>query len=132
MLKKEKLNITFVTATRAEFGLLRNLISRCYDENLFNVNLIVSGTHLSEKHGFTINEIKQSGFKIDKEIDIKISSDNPFDITPSAIGLRGFIKAFDELSSDFIVVLVIDMKLFSCYCCLFSKCFQLPISMVEN
>ncbi len=131
MLKKEKLNITFLTATRAEFGLLRNLISRCYDENLFNVKLIVSGTHLSEKHGFTIKEIKKSGFKIDKEIDIKISSDNPFDIAnSSAIGLKGFIKAFDELSSDLIVVLGDRYEILSA---VIAACFaRIPIAHIHG
>lgn len=72
--------IAVVTATRAEYGLLspviRKLRERENDE--LRVDLIVTGTHLSEKYGMTIDEIKE---RIDYKIPISVKSDNELNIS---------------------------------------------------
>ena len=53
-----KKNICFVTTTRAEFGLLKPLIDIIKYSEKYNLTLIVSGTHLSEKFGNTYKNIE--------------------------------------------------------------------------
>ena len=77
--------IAIVTATRAEYGLLspaiRELRKRENDE--LRVDLIVTGTHLSEKYGMTIDEIKEElekqGVKIKKDSDLEDVVQNSID-----------------------------------------------------
>ena len=58
-----KKRIAVITATRAEYGSLCPLIRelRGYESSSFVVDLIVTGTHLSEKFGHTVDEIKKDG-----------------------------------------------------------------------
>ena len=66
-----KRKICVVTGTRAEYGLLRNLI-RLIDENdSMHLQLIVTVMHLSQKYGFTYKQIEKDGFSIEKKIEIK-------------------------------------------------------------
>ena len=62
--------IIVFTSTRAEYGLLKNLIFKLTENKNFNVKILVTGTHLSRKYGLTINEIYEDGFKniIDKVV----------------------------------------------------------------
>lgn len=62
--------ICVVTATRAEYGLLRRIINCIFLDDELELNLIVTGTHLSEDYGYTIEEIKKDGFPITEEIQI--------------------------------------------------------------
>jgi UDP-N-acetylglucosamine 2-epimerase len=50
-------NICVFTGTRAEYGLLSNLITLIDDDPKLNLTLIVSGTHLVKGFGETVTEI---------------------------------------------------------------------------
>ena len=56
-------NLIIFTSTRADYGLLRNLIEKLSSNKNFNVRLLVTGTHLSEKFGYTKKEIYSDGYK---------------------------------------------------------------------
>ena len=56
--------IAVVTATRAEYGILTPLIKAINDDDELELELIVTGTHLSEKHGNTIKFIRNDGFPL--------------------------------------------------------------------
>ena len=52
-----KKKICFVTGTRAEYGLLYNLIKKFYNDKEINTKIIVTGMHLSNEFGSTYKEI---------------------------------------------------------------------------
>ena len=64
MLKRK---ITVTTGTRADYGLLRQILHFIDSNKNLELYLLVTGMHLSKKHGQTINEIKNDGFKIYKK-----------------------------------------------------------------
>jgi len=98
--------ICFFTGTRAEYGILSPLIQRAHRDRSFNVQMLVSGTHLSSQHGYTCNEIKSSGLNIDATVDLKIKGDSPEDICQSmARGLNGFGLALKNLSPHLLIIL---------------------------
>jgi len=72
--------IAVVTATRAEYGLLSPVIKelRKREDEKFVTDLIVTGTHLSESYGMTVNDIDD---RIDHEIVIPVKSDSEADIS---------------------------------------------------
>tara|TARA_Y100000591_G_C21853552_1_gene713340 strand:+ start:1505 stop:2683 length:1179 start_codon:yes stop_codon:yes gene_type:complete len=104
MIKKRK--VCVVTGTRAEYGLLQPLISKINRDSELVLQLIVTGMHLSPEFGLTYKEIENDGFKIDKKIEMLMSSDSPIGIS-KAMGLAqiSFSEALDELSPDIVVIL---------------------------
>lgn len=101
-----KLKICVITGTRAEYGLLKNLLKIFKESDEFELQLVVTGTHLSKKYGETYKEIESDGFYINKKIDLDITSDTPLALTRSAsLGLLGFSEAFHQIKPDLILVL---------------------------
>ncbi|KZR61081.1 UDP-N-acetylglucosamine 2-epimerase [Prochlorococcus sp. MIT 1306] len=66
--------VAIFTATRAEYGLLRHLAMKLDREPKIDLNLIVSGTHLSARHGFTVQEIINDNISVDFKIPLLIDS----------------------------------------------------------
>lgn len=103
-MKKRK--ICVVTGTRAEYGLLINLIKKIQIEPSFELQLIATGTHLSPEFGLTYREIEKDGFVINEKVEMLLSSDTPTAVVKS-LGLAtiGFTTAFRRLSPDLIIIL---------------------------
>ncbi len=86
--------IAVITATRAEYGLLSPVIKelRKHESIELKIDLIVTGTHLSEKYGMTIDEIKE---RVDHKIPISVKSGSETDISANqAEALVKFTKLF--------------------------------------
>lgn len=98
--------ISVLTATRAEYGLLKNIIVKLKKIPEFEVQVVVTGMHLSPEFGLTYKEIEQDGIHIYKKIDILLSGDNPACISKSmGLALMGFAEYFKEEEPDLLVVL---------------------------
>ncbi|MCK4829775.1 UDP-N-acetylglucosamine 2-epimerase (hydrolyzing), partial [bacterium] len=63
-----KLKIAVLTGTRAEYGILRPILRKVDAHPKLELILIVTGMHLSDEFGYTVDRIKKDGFKIDAEI----------------------------------------------------------------
>ena len=100
------MNICFVTGSRADYGLLSKLMSYFKEDNKFNLQIIVTGSHLSKKQGFTYKEILKDKFKINQKINLKLDKKNSSNIiNPMSIALRDFDKAFKKLKPELLIVL---------------------------
>ena len=98
--------VTVVTATRAEYGILKPLIGRLKAEKDIETQLVVTGTHLSEKYGNTQQEIIEDGNEIDRRIPILEEGNLPCDISVTmANATRGFAVYFAEEKPDVLIVL---------------------------
>lgn len=97
--------IAVVTATRAEYGLLSPVIKelRAKESSYLKIELIVTGTHLYQSYGKTINEIDD---RIDHEIMIPVNSDSEIDISSNqAKTLTAFTDLFYAEKYDAVVLL---------------------------
>ena len=110
---RNKRKVCVVTGSRAEYGLLYWLMKKVDTENELQLQIIVTGMHLSSEFGLTYKEI-QKDFKINKKINLLLYSDTHVDISKS-MGLAqiSFAKAYDELKPDIIVVLGDRFEIFS-------------------
>ena len=98
--------ICVITGTRAEFGLLRPLIELIANDEELQLQLIATGMHLSPEFGYTLKEITEAGFKVDKKVECLLSSDSPIGISKTiALAVSGFADALAELTPDLVVVL---------------------------
>lgn len=98
--------ISIVTATRAEYGIMYPLIRRCLEEQEFQTQIVVTGTHLSEKFGNTVCEIEQDRIPIFEKIPILEAGDNAVSVSKTiANALLGFTDYFLRENPDFVMVL---------------------------
>ncbi|PMM98541.1 UDP-N-acetyl-D-glucosamine 2-epimerase, UDP-hydrolysing [Vibrio splendidus] len=98
--------ICVVTATRAEYGLLKCLLEDIQSDSALELQVISTGSHLSPEFGLTNQQILDDGFVVNKTVEILLSSDTPVGVSKS-MGLAqiSFSEVFDELKPDIVVVL---------------------------
>jgi len=103
-MKKRKIVVT--TGTRAEYGILRSILDEIKNSKKLELQLIVTGSHLSKKHGFTVNEIKKNGYKIDAKINMVPKINSEFEST-KILGnaIVSFSKIFRRLNPDMNLIL---------------------------
>lgn len=105
--------ICVVTGTRAEYGLLYWLLKEIEADKELELQVIVTGMHLSPEFGLTYKEIEKE-FKINKKIEMLLSSDTSIGISKS-MGLAqiSFAESYDELKPDIVIVLGDRYEIFS-------------------
>lgn len=105
--------ICVVTGARAEYGLLYWLMKEIQSDASLELQLIVTGMHLSPEFGLTYKEIEKD-FSINKKVEMLLSSDTTIGISKS-MGLAqiSFAEAYDELRPDIVVVLGDRFEIFS-------------------
>lgn len=97
--------IGIVTTTRAEYGLLNPFIRRVIEDDELELSLYVSGTHLSKRHGLTINEIINDGIPISHQVQIMEQGNNPIAVSKMmANAIIGFAECFQDDRPDMLVV----------------------------
>jgi len=96
-----KRKICVISGTRAEYGLLYWLMKEIQEDTELDLQVIVTGMHLSPEFGLTWKQIEKDGFPIHKKVEMLLSSDTPVGITKSTgLGMTGFADAFEELKPD--------------------------------
>lgn len=98
--------ICIVTGSRAEYGLLKPIINKVYQTGDLELQLVVTGMHLSSEFGLTYREIEEDGYPIQAKIEMLLSSDTVVGITKSmGIALIGFADYFEINRPDIVVIL---------------------------
>ena len=101
-----KRKITITTGTRAEYGILRPILKEITKRKKLQLILIVTGTHLSKRHGMTINEIKKDKFKIYQTFKFLPNDDTGFSAAKSlGDGVIQFAKIFKKVKPDINLIL---------------------------
>lgn len=101
-----KKRICVITASRAEYGLLRWLMQEIKDDQSFLLQIVVTGAHLSNHHGMTSEQIESDGFTIDACVPMDLS-----DTSPKALSIevgrltQGLAVVLDKLQPDLVVIL---------------------------
>lgn len=101
-----KRKICVVTGTRAEYGIMSMLMKALQDDPRVELQILATNMHLSPEFGLTYKEIVADGLKIDKKVEMLLSSDTHVG-TVKSMGLAsiGFADAYEELKPDLIVIL---------------------------
>lgn len=98
--------ICVVTGTRAEYGLLMPLLNQIKQAEDLELQLLVTGMHLSPEFGLTYKLIEADGYTINDKVDILLSSDTPVGISKTmGLGMIGFAESFERLQPDMVVLL---------------------------
>src|SRR5574340_1191494 len=109
-----KRKICIVTGSRADYGLLYWLIRDLLADSAFELQLVVTGMHLSPEFGSTVNIIEADGFPIAARIETLLSSDSSIGVTKAVgLGVLSFAEVFDRLHPDCVMVLGDRFEIFA-------------------
>jgi UDP-hydrolysing UDP-N-acetyl-D-glucosamine 2-epimerase len=98
--------IAIVTGTRADYGLLSHLIRPLSQLSGVALSIIVTGTHLDEKFGMTVNEIERDGFTVAARVPMPLAGDQPRDMAMAmAMVTSGMTMAMTMELPELVVVL---------------------------
>tara|TARA_Y100001970_G_scaffold219769_1_gene269733 strand:+ start:18223 stop:19389 length:1167 start_codon:yes stop_codon:yes gene_type:complete len=101
-----KKKVCVLTGARSEYGLLKPLISELDISDYFNLELAVTGSHLSDKHGFTLEEILRDGFKVSYKVEILSGRDSRHAINQAiSRTVNKFSQIFENSRPDLLIVL---------------------------
>ncbi len=97
--------IAVFTGTRAEYHLLRPLLTLIQKSEHLQLQLIVSAMHLSPEYGYTLNRITEDGFIPAANIETLLSSDTAVGTLKSmGLGLLGYADALERLKPDLLLL----------------------------
>lgn len=106
--------IFVVTSNRADYGLMSNLIYLLKKERSIFFKLIVTGSHLERKYGYTINEILSDKINPDHIIKIPLKTINPIqNIKTITNYMKNFSKFFYKQKPDLLILLGDRYEIFS-------------------
>lgn len=106
--------ICVVTGSRAEYGLLQPVLAALRDDPRFELQLVVTGMHLSPEFGHTVSTIERDGLPIADKVESLISGDTPAAIAKSiGLGVIGFADVFRRLQPEWLLVLGDRFEIFA-------------------
>lgn len=98
--------IGVVTVGRSDYGLYLPVLRRMQEEDELRVQLIVSGSHLVEELGLTVDVIRADGLTIADHVEALLASDSPEGLAKSmGLGTIGFAQSYARLRPDVLFVL---------------------------
>ena len=98
--------VTVFTGTRAEYGLLYWLMNDIQQDRSLELQLIVTGSHLSQEFGLTYKEIEKDGFHINEKVEIILPGDNAISTVKSlGLAIQRFADSLMRLKPDIIIIL---------------------------
>lgn len=86
--------ILYITGTRADYGLMRSVLLKIKNNPNMELELVVTGMHLMNEFGMTINEIKNDKFKINV-VNAVFEEDDKY-------SMAKFIGIFIQLLTDLV------------------------------
>lgn len=109
-----KRNVCVVTGTRAEFGLLLPLLKRINDNQDMHLRLVVTGSHLGERFGHTVDEIDREKLPIHAKLPIPLEGDSKADMArATGAAIQVFAEYFQQNRPDLLIVLGDRFEIFA-------------------
>lgn len=106
--------VCVVTGTRAEYGLLRQVLLKLKSNENIDLQLVVTGSHLSEKFGNTQTEIQNDGFLDYIKVPIPIEDDSKEGMAFSTgVALQKYAELFSKIRPDLLIVLGDRFEIFA-------------------
>lgn len=126
-----KKKVCVLTTARSEYGLLRWVIDEIYNSKELELNLVVTGGHLSEEQGYTIKYIEEDNYPISAVFDIEPFYTSKKDLNKSmSICQEKCYEVFSRLKPDILLVLGDRLELLPI--CFSALIYGLPIAHIAG
>ncbi len=125
------MKVALLTSSRADYGIAFPLLKALKSDPFFDLHVIAFGTHLSVKHGETVNLIIKDGFDVSLKVDSMPTGDSP-DTIAVAMGqtMINFSKVWTENQFEMIIALGDRYEMFAA--CASSVPFNIPIAHIHG
>lgn len=98
--------ICYVSGTRADFGLMQSTLQMIANQPGLDLEMVVTGMHLSTHFGNTVDEIVASGLRVGARIPVAIEESTGAAMARNlAATLTGCVDAFERLRPDIVLLL---------------------------
>lgn len=102
----KKYKVAYVTGSRADYGIVKKYLRLLDQDEEIDFSVLVTGSHLEEKFGNSIDIIREDGFHIGYEASLYIDNDTNAKVIHSmAIALDSFGAFFESHKFDLIILL---------------------------
>ena len=102
----ELIKVCVITSARSEYGLMRWLMEDLKRSDDFQLQIIVTGSHLMKNFGLTYREIESDGFCIDAKIPFQLDKSDAVSIGQATVALSGsLVKALSDLEPHIVLVM---------------------------
>jgi len=102
------MKVCVFSGSRSEYGLLKNLLKIFNNDKFFKTDFIVSGSHLSKKHGLSVQEIINDKIKIKKKFFLNLKSSTSWDICHNFSNINSKINNFFKYHKYDVLILLGD------------------------
>ncbi len=125
------MKIAVLTSSRADYSILSPLLCKLKKDKFFDLNIIAFGSHLSVKHGETINLIRKDGFKVTHSFNTNSISDTPSAISKSiAKTILNFTPIWETYKFDLVIAIGDRYEMFAA--CTSIIPFNIPIAHIHG
>lgn len=95
-----------VTGIRSEYDIMSSVFRAIADHDLLDLSLVVTGAHLADAFGHTVDQIREDGFHIADEVQSLLNGDrDSFRIKGMGIQIQGLVQTVERVRPDWLLVL---------------------------
>lgn len=123
--------VCIITSNRADYWLLKPLMRRLQNSQQVELQVLVSGAHLSDEFGKTTDFVRQDGFQIDANVECLPETDDYIGMIKAlSEGVFGFAEAFQKIQPDLVVILGDRFEIFAAAQAAY--CLRLPLAHLHG
>lgn len=125
------MKIGVLTSSRADYSIYYPLLTALAEDSFFDLHVIAFGTHLSDRHGHTVDQIVANGFSVTHRIDAVPTGDGPADIS-HAMGtvMQAFSGLWAQETYDLVLCLGDRFEMFAAVASAIP--FNIPIAHIHG
>ena len=106
VLKNKRKVVLSVTGIRSEYDILSSVFKAIEGHKDLSLKVVVTGAHLSETFGYTIEEIQKDGFEIVDRVESLLSGNKEtLRVKGLGIQIQGLVQTVSRVQPDFLLVL---------------------------
>jgi GDP/UDP-N,N'-diacetylbacillosamine 2-epimerase (hydrolysing) len=99
-----KKKILAVTGIRSEYDIIYPVLKELQESENFDLKVVVTGAHLSDWHGFTVNKIREDGFEIVDQIDYLLMTNRKTQRSKGiGVLIEGLTQTVERVEPDFLI-----------------------------
>lgn len=101
-----KYKVAYATGSRADYGIVKNYLKLLNQDEEIDFSILVTGSHLENKFGYSVDIIKEDGFFIECEVPLNIKNDSNANVIHSmSTALLSFGNFFENHKFDLLIIL---------------------------
>ena len=100
------MRVAYATGSRADYGIVRGYLKLLNNDPSIDLSILVTGSHLEDKYGKSVEFISSDGFSIDFQAPLEINNSTNSNVIHSmSTALDLFGRYFEDMKYDLLIIL---------------------------